>query len=112
MLLRYRVLLDPRAGRMILQPGKTRDARIVRSTSGLLVELTGAALRVVHVMRGSPAEAGGWKAGDLICSADGVTVAEDVKNGLIEWTVGVPGRTVRVGLCDGTERSLTLAIFY
>jgi hypothetical protein len=112
MLLRYRLLLDPRAGRMILQPGKARAARVPRSTSGLLVEFTGTALRVVHVMRGSPAEAGGWKAGDLICSADGVSVAEDVKDGLVEWTVGTPGRIVRIGLCDGTERSLTLASFY
>ncbi|HWU96800.1 MAG TPA: retropepsin-like aspartic protease, partial [Sphingomonas sp.] len=76
MLLRYRVLLDPRAGRMILQPGKARAARVPRSTSGLLVEFTGTALRVVHVMRGSPAETGDWKAGDLVCSADGVAVAE------------------------------------
>jgi hypothetical protein len=81
MLLRYRVLLDPRAGRMILQPGKTALPPVPRSTSGLLVEFTGAALRIVHVMRGSPAAAGGWKAGDLICSADGVAVSEDVKDG-------------------------------
>ena len=109
---RYRVLLDPRASRMILLPGKPTAARVPRSTSGLLVEFTGAALRVVHVMRGSPAEAGGWKAGEDICSADGVAVADDVKDGAIEWTIAAPGRTVRVGLCDGAMRSLTLADFY
>jgi C-terminal processing protease CtpA/Prc len=97
---------------MILQPGKARAVPVPRSTSGLLVEFTGTALRVVHVMRGSPAETGGWKAGELICSADGVAVAEDVKDGLVEWTVGTPGRIVRIGLCDGSERSLTLANFY
>lgn len=112
MLLRYRVLLDPRAGRMILAPGKARPAQVPRSTSGLLVEFTGTALRVVHVMRGSPAAEGAWKAGDLICSADGVSVAEDVKDGLVEWTIGVTGRTVRIGLCDGSERNLTLRTFY
>lgn len=112
MLQRYRVLLDPRAGRMILQPGKTVAMPFPRSTSGLLVEFTGTALRIVHVMRGSPAAAGGWKAGEVICSADGVPVPEDVKDGTIEWTIGTPGRVVRLGLCDGTERSLTLADFY
>ncbi|MDP5277369.1 aspartyl protease family protein [Sphingomonas sp. DG1-23] len=112
MLQRYRVLLDPRAGRMVLQPGKMVAVPFPRSTSGLLIELKGTALRVVHVMRGSPAAAGGWQAGDQICAADGVPVAEDVKDGAVEWTVGAPGRIVRLKLCDGTERSLTLAGFY
>lgn len=109
---RYRVLLDPRAGRMVLLPGKTAAARVPRSTSGLLVQFTGAALRVVHVMRGSPAAATGWKAGEEICSADGVAVTDDVGDGAIEWIIGTPGRTVRVELCDGTVRNLTLADFY
>lgn len=112
MLQRHRVLLDPRANRMVLRPGKTHAAGIPRSTSCLLVEFTGAALRVVHVMRGSPAAATGWKAGEEICSADGIAVTDDVKDGAIEWTIGAPGRTVRVGLCDGTVRGLTLANFY
>ncbi|MDV3459323.1 aspartyl protease family protein [Sphingomonas sp. HF-S4] len=109
---RYRVLLDPRAGRMVLQPGKTIAAKVPRSTSGLLIEFTGSALRVVHVMRGSPAAAGAWQAGDTICAADGIAVAEDVRDGTVEWSVGPPGRTVMLKLCDGSERSLTLADFY
>lgn len=108
----YRVLLDPRASRMVLLPGKSAAARVPRSTSGLLVEFTGAALRVVHVMRGSPAAAASWKAGEEICSADGIAVTDDIRDGAVEWTIGTPGRTVRVGLCDGTVRSLTLADFY
>jgi hypothetical protein len=108
----YRVLLDPGAGRMVLQPGKTAALPVPRSTSGLLVEFTGSALRIVHVMRGSPAAAGGWKAGERICAADGIPVPEDVKDGRVEWTIGAPGRIVRLHLCDGTERSLTLAGFY
>jgi hypothetical protein len=112
LLLRYRVLLDPRAGRMVLQPGKAAAVPVPRSTSGLLVQFTGTALRVLHVMRGSPAAAGEWRAGDEICAADGVPVAEDVSDGLAEWTVGAPGRTVRLTLCGGRERSLTLARFY
>ncbi|AQR75261.1 aspartyl protease family protein [Sphingomonas sp. LM7] len=112
LLQRYRVLLDPRAGRMILQPGNTIAARVPRSTSGLLVEVSGTALRVVHVMRGSPAAGGGWKPGDQICAADGIAVADDIRDGTLEWTIGTPGRTVNIGLCDGTSRSLTLADFY
>jgi len=109
---RYRVLLDPGAGRMVLQPGKAIAQPVPRSTSGLLIEFTGVALRIVHVMRGSPAAAGGWKAGEQICAADGVSAVDDAKDGTIEWTIGAPGRTVRLTLCDGTERDLTLADFY
>ncbi|TGX55148.1 hypothetical protein E5A73_06915 [Sphingomonas gei] len=108
----YRVLLDPRAGRMILQPGKALAVPIPRSTSGLLVEFTGTALRIVHVMRGSPAATGGWRAGEQICSADGIPVPDDAKDGVIEWTIGAPGRVVRLELCDGSERSLALSDFY
>jgi hypothetical protein len=112
MLRRYRVLLDPGAGRMVLQPGKGVAATFPRSTSGVLVEFTGTALGIVHVMRNSPAAAAGWKAGEQICAADGVPVPEDAKDGTIEWTIGAPGRTLRLKLCDGTDRTLTLADFY
>lgn len=112
LLQRYRVLLDPRAGRMVLRPGKAIAAPVARSTSGLLFEFTGTALRIVHVMQGSPAATGGWKAGEQVCAADGIPVAEDVKDGAVEWTIGAPGRVIQLRLCDGTERSLTLARFY
>jgi hypothetical protein len=113
LMMRYRVLLDPKANRMVLQPGKLAGTSVVRSTSGLLLDFTGSALRVLHVMRGSPAEQGGWRSGETICTSDGEPVAEQVRaSGAVEWTIGAPGRTVRLGLCDGTERTLTLRRFY
>ena len=56
---RYRVLLDPGAGRMILADNPDLELP-PRSTSGLQLALTGERFRVLHVMRGSPAEAAGW----------------------------------------------------
>jgi hypothetical protein len=113
LLARYRVLLDPRAGRMVLQPGKAIDAPVLKSTSGLLFRYETGALRVLHVMRGSPAEADGWKADDRICAADGTSIAQGVAaDGAVGWAVGAPGRAVRLTLCDGTERTLTLRRFY
>ncbi|AJP70962.1 aspartyl protease family protein [Sphingomonas hengshuiensis] len=110
---RYRVLLDPAAGHMVLAPGPTATTSAIRSTSGLLLDFTGTALRIVHVMRGSPAAAAGLRDGDTICAADGVAVAEQVDaQGLVAWTAGAPGRTVRLSLCDGRERRVTLANFY
>jgi hypothetical protein len=111
-LMRYRVLLDPGADRLVLRPGAAAAAPVQRSTSGLLLEFTGAELRVAHVMRGSPAAAGGWKAGEAICMSEGMPVATQVREGLVDWGAGAPGRTVRLGMCDGSERVLTLARFY
>ncbi len=64
LLKRYLILLDPTAGHMILSPGPEADLPPVRSTSGLLVEAQGGALVVLHVMKGGPGEAAGWRAGE------------------------------------------------
>lgn len=111
---RYRVLLDPRARRMVLVPGKDADRMPLKSTSGLLLSHEGKALRVLHVMRGSPAAAGGWRAGERICVIDGARLSDDYRTSALgQWPAGTPGRTVRLGLCDGgPERALTLAAFY
>ncbi|NYT42737.1 aspartyl protease family protein [Sphingomonas sp. R-74633] len=107
LLLGYRVLLDPRAGRMVLQPAASIPP-VLRSTSGLLLGAEGTHLRVLHVMRGSPAAEGGWREGETICTADGLPVAGRP----IEWSAGAPGRVVTLTLCDGAERRLTLRKFY
>ena len=112
LLMRYHVLLDPRAGRMVLAP-RMHPPVPTRSTSGLLLGFGGGALRVLHVMRGSPAAQGGWREGETICSVDGVPVAEAIdRPQLLDWSAESPGRTVRLTLCDGTRRTLTLRRFY
>ncbi len=109
----YRVLLDPAAGRMVLQPRAGADAAPLRSTSGLLVGLEGDRLKVLHVMRGGPAAAAGWRTGDMICRIDGQPIGADYPaSALARWSIGAPGTAVRLGLCDGSTRVLTLARFY
>ncbi|WP_343527365.1 aspartyl protease family protein [Sphingomonas sp.] len=113
LLQRYRVLLDPGAGRMVLAPGPHADAPAPRSTTGLLMGVAGDRLRVLHVMRGGPAEKSGWREGDTICAIDGQPIPADyVDSPLARWTVGKPGTTVALRTCDGQERRLTLARFY
>jgi hypothetical protein len=113
LLQRYRVLLDPRAGRMVFAPGPGADQPPVRSTSGLLLGFAGDRLRVVHVMRNSPAAEAGWKEGDTICAVDGTPIPRDYPdNALSRWSVGAPGCTVALKLCDGATRKLTLRRFY
>jgi hypothetical protein len=109
----YRVLLDPGAGRMILSPGRKADLPPLRSTSGLLFGIDRDRLRVLHVMRGSPAAESGWQEGDMICRIDGQPVPRNYGTlPLATWSAGKPGRTVALGLCDGRERMLTLREFY
>lgn len=108
LLSRWRVLLDPGAGLMLVSATGTMPPAPVRSTSGLLVLPRDGALDVVHVMRGSPAEANGWTAGARICTVDGRPAAERDTG----WTAGAPGTKVTLGLCDGEPRELVLARFY
>jgi hypothetical protein len=108
LLLGYRVLLDPKAGRMVLQPAAQPAAPMPHSTSGLLLGVEGTHLVVLHVMRGSPAAEAGWQKDETICEADGAPVYGRP----VEWPVGAPGRVVKLILCDGTERSLALRKFY
>lgn len=109
----YRVLMDAGAGRMVFAPGPGADRPPLRSTSGLLLALEPGHLRVIHVMRGGPAAAAGWRTGELICSIDGRAVDADYAGGdRGGWSAGPAGRVVRLGLCGGPVRSLTLADFY
>lgn len=109
----YRVLLDPGAGRMVFQPGPGANRPPLRSTSGLLLGVEPDRLKVLHVMAGGPAASGGWKAGDAICSVDGQLVPADYQtNSMASWSVKPAGTVVRLGLCDGTTRELTLRDFY
>jgi len=110
---RYRVLLDPGAGRMILKPGPGADTPAQRSTAGLLLGVASDRLRVLHVMRGGPAEASGWREGDTICAIDGQPIPRDyVDSPIARWTIGTPGTRVTLRTCDGQDRVLTLARFY
>ncbi|MDG5489512.1 aspartyl protease family protein [Sphingomonas sp. BGYR3] len=104
---RYRLLLDPGAGRMVLAQTEP-DTSPLRSTSGLLLGRTGERLTVLHVMRGSPAERSGFRADDAICSIDGA----GAQRADLSVLAGMPGRSLSIGLCDGGERQLVLSRFY
>jgi predicted aspartyl protease len=109
----FRVLLDPGAGRMGMAATADTGRAPLRSTSGLLLGAEQDRLRVLHVMRGSPAATGGWKPGEEICGIDGAVVSASYgKDPIAMWPAGMPGRVVRLRLCGGATRSLTLARFY
>src|SRR3546814_16368903 len=107
LLQRYRVLLDPGAGRMVLAPGRTATAPPLKSTSGLLVRADGRRLDVLHVMRGSPAAATGWQGGEAICSIAGKESPQDYRRRALAVYArksGVWGRGVSVSVGLGGHR--------
>lgn len=110
---KYRVLLDPGAGHMLMAPEPGATTTPVRSTSGLLLGITRDRLKVLHVMRGGPAAASGWREGDAICAVDGAAVSPAyAASPAARWVTGAPGTSVTLRLCDGQERKLTLRRFY
>lgn len=112
LLSRYRVLIDPGTRRMVMREGAPAAAT-PRSTSGLLVGVDDDRLRVIHVMRGGPAAAAGWRAGEEICAIDGRRIAAGyAASPLARWTVGTPGTTVALTPCGGAPRLLRLTRFY
>ena len=84
----FRVLIDPTAGHMMFATTDPADLSPLKSTSGILARREDDRLRVLHVMRGSPAEADGWQRGDTICTVDGGTIGADYEGGgTAMWTV-------------------------
>jgi len=110
---RYRVLLDAGAGRMVFSPGPDADTPPLRSTSGLLVGQAGDRLRVLHVMRGGPAAAAGWRTGEEICAVDGKPIGASYPTSVLaRWSIAPPGTATRLTRCDGGELTLVSRAFY
>lgn len=109
---RYRVLLDPGAKRMVLAATAPVPPPL-RSTSGLLLGIERDRLKVLHVMRGGPAEAAGWQSGDTICAIDGAPIAPDYATSpRARWSAGKPGTVVTLTPCGLAPRRLVLRRFY
>jgi len=112
LLRRLHLLLDPGAGRMVVAPGAGSARTPPRSTSGLVLVAEPGRLVVRYVMRNSPAAATGWRPGEHICSVDGVPVPPRAELPADDWTRGAPGRVLKLAMCDGSARKLTLRRFY
>ncbi|OJY50496.1 MAG: hypothetical protein BGP17_18800 [Sphingomonas sp. 67-41] len=85
--------------------GADRTARVIdRPRIGIQYRPDGKALRITHLMKGSPASETILKAGDRICALNGKTIeALAGKYGDISPPVG---QTARIGLCGGPTVSI------
>lgn len=111
LLSRFRVTVDFSGSRLWLRPYPDAARRPFRKNrTGLTVLREGDGLRVRHVAKGSPAEAAGWREGELIVQVDGRSAAAAPELG--RFSFGPPGRTVILTLQDGASRTLELADYY
>ena len=97
------------AQRVVCELGPMFGAGRVRLLLGVLPDR----LRVLHAMRGGPGERAGWRAGETICRIDGEPVtAAYPASAVARWTIGEPGRVVRLTACSGADKPVTLRRFY
>jgi len=100
-------MIDFGGDRLFLLPGPDMAKPLPRDRSGLTTAVRGGKRVVRFVAPGSPAEAGAWKAGDVIIDIDGRGI--DPEN---HWGEAAVGRTVTLTLEGGERRRLTLADYF
>ena len=107
----FDVVFDVTAGLVWFRPLDPRHRLpMLRDRSGLGSAPSSTGLTVVHVAAGSPAERGGWAAGDRIIAVNGHPVDADYTHGqLWRWRYGPAGTLVKLTMAAGNVRELRLA---
>jgi hypothetical protein len=104
---RFRLYLDFGGRRMWLgAPNSARNEPFLRDRTGLEADIDGDTLKVAHVAKASPAEAGGWRIGDVITHIDDEPAA--IANLSLSLSAH-SGQRVEFTLSDGKKRTLVLA---
>ena len=93
---------------LIVYQAKTARAAFRKNRTGLYGMPAGEGRRVIHIAAGSPADAAGWREGDVYITVNGAPAA--TSDG--RWKFGAPGTEVVFKMGDGTERKLVLATYY
>ena len=107
---RFHLYLDFGGERLWLgPPNDARTEPFQKDYTGLGVAISGDALRVNHVARGSPAERDGWRIGDVITAINGDPPVDANRSLAL---AARPGARVAFTLADGKVRSMTLADYY
>jgi hypothetical protein len=111
---RFRMLVNYRDDELYLEPrAEGLHDEFDRNKAGIQLEIGNGRGEVLHVMEGSPAEAAGLAAGDVVTAIDGRAIGNGYWTGdTWRWLHGPEGRTVALTLLDGRRVDLTLATFY
>jgi predicted aspartyl protease len=114
LLSRFHLTIDFAGERIWLKPeADARSKPFRKNRTGLGLAPGDGRLMVIHVAKGSPAEKGGWKSGDVITALNGKPPPADYGSSDASlWIFGPAGRTVTLTMADGRTRKLTLADYY
>ena len=114
LLRRFRMLIDFQNSRMFVIPLADKLAEpFEKDRAGLRAVQDGDKLVVRHVSAGSPAEAAGWKEGDVIVAIDGKRIGPEFASSQLSlWARRPAGSTVSLTMADGSVRKLTLADYF
>ena len=110
---RFRLITDYTNDRLWLVPiSEAISQPFARNRLGLSLRKDADAIVVQYVARNSPASEGGWSQGERIVAIDSVPAAGLTPEALREIVNGTDGRTVRLTLEDGSERTLVSRTYY
>jgi hypothetical protein len=109
---RFNLVFDYAGKRIIFEPNANSALPDVYDRSGMWINRAGAALKVVDVTVGGPAEAAGLRAGDSIIAVDGEPVGDATLVALRKRFRTEPdGTTIRLSVDSGdTKREVTLVL--
>jgi len=109
---RFHLFVDDAHNCLYLVPDPGAIARpFAKDRLGLSLVREGGFLRVVHVGRGSPAAAAGFRAGDRIAALDGRPAGTWTRRDLGALAERPAGTAVSIRSSDGTARSVVLQDF-
>ena len=111
---RFRMMTDYRRDALyLIGDAQALSLPFEKDRSGLRLEPAPGGARVLYVSPGSPADAAGWKAGDMIVAVDGKPTSTAAAPGpMARWGADAAGRTMALTMADGSVRRLTLKDYY
>jgi hypothetical protein len=114
LLSRFRIITDYPSDQVWFLPTAQAISQPFRKErSGIQLVLEGNELSVVHVSKGSPAAAAGWRVDERVVAVNGRQVdATYYDADLYGWQYGAPGTAATLRLQDGSERRLILQDYY
>ncbi len=111
---RFRLVFDYSREKLHVVAGPEWDTKpFRRNRIGLNLELSNGEMQVKHVALGSPAEAAGFVAGEVLLTVNGKAIAEEATGGrLYRLNQRSVGTELVFGLKGGSERTLVMAEYY
>lgn len=107
---RFHLIVDFPHHQVLFAPPIDASTPFRVNHSGLTLQPGPAGSKVLHVAPGSPVATAGIIVGDVIVAIDGINAAADESGGA--WQYGSIGKTIRLRLADGREKTVTLARYF